>query len=394
MTKTETIQLDDEVAVDLAGHHDAVLDAVRARAGCGVTLRGNELTLSGDDWAVDRGRQLVTELVEISVGGTPLTPDVVKVVEVGAGLRSNVPLPPANATSGTNTPTTPRDATSAGDSQRSPAVSAPGAASSHGSNAKQSRPKAQAGHRNTFPSTEPRREGERPSAKQVFNDVVLTHRGKAIGPRSAGQKEYVDTIRSNSITFGIGPAGTGKTYLAMALAVEALVERRVARIVLCRPAVEAGERLGFLPGSLLDKVDPYLRPLYDALYDMMDPDRLTTCMEQGIIEVAPLAFMRGRTLNDAFVVLDEAQNTTPEQMQMFLTRLGFGSKMVVTGDPTQIDLQRGQTSGLNDINVILRNIDDIGFVQFDQADVQRHRLVQRIVAAYQTRKENEETVQA
>jgi phosphate starvation-inducible PhoH-like protein len=361
MTKTETIQLEDEVAVDLAGHHDEVLDALRERAGCAVSMRGNELTLSGDDWAVDRGRQLVRELIEISKAGTPLTPQVVSVVEVGAGARSATPQGPSGSSSNPTTAAKRRGA-------------------------------SEAGHRNTPPSSSPRAHapsGGRPSAKEVFTDVVLTHRGKPIGPRSAGQKEYVDAIRENSITFGIGPAGTGKTYLAMALAVEALVERRVARIVLCRPAVEAGERLGFLPGTLLDKVDPYLRPLYDALYDMMDPDRLTTCMEQGIIEVAPLAFMRGRTLNDAFVVLDEAQNTTPEQMQMFLTRLGFGSKMVVTGDPTQIDLQRGQTSGLNDVNVILRNIDDIGFVQFDQADVQRHRLVQRIVAAYQTRKESE-----
>jgi phosphate starvation-inducible PhoH-like protein len=176
----------------------------------------------------------------------------------------------------------------------------------------------------------------------------------------------------------------------MALAVDALIKRRVARIVLCRPAVEAGERLGFLPGTLLDKVDPYLRPLFDALYDMMDPDRLTTCMEQGVIEVAPLAFMRGRTLNDAFVVLDEAQNTTPEQMQMFLTRLGFGSKMVVTGDPTQVDLARGAESGLGRVREILRGIEDIEFVEFDQADVQRHRLVQRIVAAYQGHRDRNE----
>ena len=396
MPKTETLQLDDEVAVDLAGHHDEVLDAIRERAGCDVNLRGNELTLSGDDWAVDRGQQLVTELIEISKAGTPLTPQVVQVVEVGAGLRSNVPLP--HTGTGSTTPRKEKGAPVEAPSSPEPIPEAAAVnrapAQRREAQQQHQKPKPQAGHRNTFPSTEPRAEGDRPSAKSVFTDVVLTHRGKSIGPRSAGQKNYVDTIRENSITFGIGPAGTGKTYLAMALAVEALVERRVARIVLCRPAVEAGEKLGFLPGSLLDKVDPYLRPLYDALYDMMDPDRLTTCMEQGIIEVAPLAFMRGRTLNDAFVVLDEAQNTTPEQMQMFLTRLGFGSKMVVTGDPSQIDLQRGQTSGLNDINVILRNIDDIGFVQFDQADVQRHRLVQRIVAAYQTRKENEETAGA
>src|SRR5689334_6899837 len=176
----------------------------------------------------------------------------------------------------------------------------------------------------------------------VLHDVVWRHRGKKIAPKTLNQERYVDAIRSSTVTFGIGPAGTGKTYLAMALAVAALVDREVARIILTRPAVEAGERLGFLPGDMLAKVDPYLRPLFDALYDMLDPDRLSAYMEKGTIEVAPLAFMRGRTLNDSFIILDEAQNTSPEQMQMFLTRLGFGSKVVVTGDVTQIDLPREQ----------------------------------------------------
>jgi phosphate starvation-inducible PhoH-like protein len=309
--KTEIIQLDDDVAVELAGVGDAVLDALRDRAGCTIALRGNELTISGDDYAVERGKGLVQHLVEIAEQGKTLTADMVDVVDTMSDE-------PANGA----------------------------------------------------------------SAADVFADIVLTHRGKSIGPKTLNQKRYVDSIRHNTVTFGVGPAGTGKTYLAMALAVDALVERRVARIILTRPAVEAGERLGFLPGTLLEKVDPSLRPLFDALYEMMEPERLTEAMEQGVIEVAPLAFMRGRTLNDAFIILDEAQNTSPEQMQMFLTRLGFGSKMVVTGDITQIDLQRGQESGLVAVADILNDLDEIAFVRFDHADVVRHRLVQRIVAAY------------
>ena len=196
------------------------------------------------------------------------------------------------------------------------------------------------------------------------------------------QKRYVDSIRDCTVTFGIGPAGTGKTYLAIALAVAALTEKQVGRIILTRPAIEAGERLGFLPGDMLAKVDPYMRPLFDALYDMMDPDRLAAYMERGTVEVAPLAFMRGRTLNDSFIILDEAQNTSPEQMQMFLTRLGFGSKVVVTGDVTQVDLPRDQASGLIQVRDILSSIDGIGFVEFSHQDVVRHKLVQRIVEAY------------
>ncbi len=217
---------------------------------------------------------------------------------------------------------------------------------------------------------------------QIVSDVIIEHRGRRIRPKTVNQKAYVDAIRNNTITFGIGPAGTGKTYLAMAMATSALLSGQVARVILTRPAVEAGERLGFLPGGLMEKVDPYLRPLFDALYDMMDSDRLSAHLEHGTIEVAPLAYMRGRTLNDALIILDEAQNTTPEQMKMFLTRLGFGATMIVTGDITQIDLPRGQHSGLVNVREVLGTIPDIAFVHFDSQDVVRHKLVQDIVSAY------------
>jgi len=216
----------------------------------------------------------------------------------------------------------------------------------------------------------------------MLEDVVWQHRQRTVTARTAGQKRYVDAIRQNTITFGIGPAGTGKTYLAVALAVAALTRREVGRIILTRPAVEAGERLGFLPGDLAAKVDPYLRPLFDALHDMLDAERVEALVTRGQIEIAPLAFMRGRTLNDSFIILDEAQNTTPEQMRMFLTRLGFGSKMVVTGDVTQVDLPRERGSGLIGVTRILDGTPDIGFVRLDRNDVVRHRLVQRIVDAY------------
>jgi phosphate starvation-inducible PhoH-like protein len=220
------------------------------------------------------------------------------------------------------------------------------------------------------------------SPSTILGDVVWTHRSTRVAPKTVNQKRYVDSIRNNTITFGIGPAGTGKTYLAMAMATAALSRREVNRIILTRPAVEAGERLGFLPGTMMEKVDPYLRPLFDALYDMMEADRVNSHVERGVIEVAPLAFMRGRTLNDSFIILDEAQNTTPEQIKMFLTRLGFNSKMVVTGDITQIDLPSDQRSGLIVVREILRGITDIDFINFTGEDVVRHKLVQRIVNAY------------
>ncbi|GBL31648.1 phosphate starvation protein PhoH [Actinomycetes bacterium] len=217
---------------------------------------------------------------------------------------------------------------------------------------------------------------------EVLSLNIVSNRGRSIRPKTANQKRYVDAIEDHTITFGIGPAGTGKTYLAMAKAVSALQAKKVNRIVLTRPAVEAGEHLGFLPGTLNEKIDPYLRPLFDALHDMIDIETIPRMMQSGIIEVAPLAFMRGRTLNEAFIILDEAQNTTPEQMKMFLTRLGFGSKMVITGDVTQIDLPNGQHSGLRVVRDILKGIDDIAFLELTAEDVVRHRLIGDIVKAY------------
>src|SRR5438105_6095824 len=260
------------VAAELAGVSDGVLDALRDRLACTIRLRGNRLTIEGEDLQVAEARAVVDELVELVESGQAISSGTVDSVLNALDQAENV--------------------------------------------------------------------------QDVFGDVVWRHRGKQITPKTVTQKRYVDAIRSCTVTFGIGPAGTGKTYLAMALAVAALQDRQVARVILTRPAVEAGERLGFLPGDMLAKVDPYLRPLFDALYDMLDAERLNTYMERGTIEVAPLAFMRGRTLNDSFIILAEAQNTSPEQMQMFLTRLGFGSKVVVTGDVTQIDLPREQASGL------------------------------------------------
>jgi phosphate starvation-inducible PhoH-like protein len=311
----ETLPVSNEVAAELAGVGDGVLDALRERLHCTVRLRGNVLTLEGEEEQVTEARAVVDELVELVEGGHEIGPDT-----VGAVVRA---------------------LDQAGD------------------------------------------------IRQVFEDVVWRHRGKKIAPKTVTQKSYVDAIRDHTVTFAIGPAGTGKTYLAMALAVAALSERQVGRIILTRPAVEAGERLGFLPGDMLAKVDPYLRPLFDALYDMLEPDRLNAYMERGTIEVAPLAFMRGRTLNDSFIILDEAQNTTPEQMQMFLTRLGFGSKVIVTGDVTQIDLPREQASGLIQVQDILGSVDGIAFVRFTHEDVVRHKLVQRIVEAY--KRHSEET---
>jgi phosphate starvation-inducible PhoH-like protein len=311
----QVLDVSNDVAAELAAIGDGVLDALRDRLRVTVRLRGNRLTIEGDDERVTEARAVVDELVELAEGGHEIGPSTVDAV---LGALEQVE-----------------------------------------------------------------------DVREVFEDVVWRHRGKKIAPKTVTQKRYVDAIRDCVVTFGIGPAGTGKTYLAMALAVAALSDREVGRIILTRPAVEAGERLGYLPGTMLEKVDPYLRPLFDALYDMLDADRLASYMEKGIVEVAPLAFMRGRTLNDSFVILDEAQNTSPEQMQMFLTRLGFGSKIVVTGDVTQVDLPREQASGLIQVQNILGSLDGVAFVSFGHEDVVRHKLVQRIVEAY--RKHAEET---
>ena len=302
------LDVSNDVAAELASIGDGILEALRERLKINILLRGNRLTIAGDDVRVAEARAVVDELVELVETGQEIGPATVDAVVKALDQAENV--------------------------------------------------------------------------QDVFGDVVWRHRGKQITPKTVTQKRYVEAIRNCTVTFGIGPAGTGKTYLAMALAVAALQDRQVARIILTRPAVEAGERLGFLPGDLLAKVDPYLRPLFDALYDMLDAERLNTYMERGTVEVAPLAYMRGRTLNDSFIILDEAQNTTPEQMQMFLTRLGFGSKVVVTGDVTQVDLPREQASGLIHVQDILGPVDGIAFVRFGHEDVVRHKLVQRIVEAY------------
>jgi phosphate starvation-inducible PhoH-like protein len=302
------IELDNAVALELAGSEDAVLRTLEGHLDCDIHLRGNVLTLDGSPEAVDAAAAVVRELSELIAQGHEIAPGTIEAV------------------------------TRALDEHTSPA--------------------------------------------RILEDVVWRHRTTKVSPKTVNQKRYVDSIRDNTITFGIGPAGTGKTFLAVALAAAALSRREVNRIILTRPAVEAGERLGFLPGDLMAKVDPYLRPLFDALHDMLEPDRVSHHLERGIIEVAPLAFMRGRSLNDSFIILDEAQNTSPEQMKMFLTRLGFNSKMVVTGDITQIDLPREQDSGLVVVADILSAVEGIQFVRFGEEDVVRHKLVRRIVAAY------------
>jgi phosphate starvation-inducible PhoH-like protein len=302
------IELDNGTAAELAGSGDTVLRALDAHLSCEVFLRGNVLTLDGDERAIAEGARVVAELSDLVGKGHEL--EVSSIEAVSGALNEQV------------------------------------------------------------------------DASQVLDDVVWRYRNSKVAPKTVHQKRYVDAIRSHTVTFGIGPAGTGKTFLAVAAAAAALQARQVNRIILTRPAVEAGERLGFLPGDLMAKVDPYLRPLFDALHTMLEPEKVAQHLERGVIEVAPLAYMRGRTLNDSFIILDEAQNTTPEQMKMFLTRLGFGSRMVVTGDISQVDLPREQQSGLVAVAEILDGVEGLEFVRFGAEDVVRHKLVRRIVAAY------------
>lgn len=300
--------------VEVLGHRDELLKVAEDEFQSQIVVRGNEITVSGDEADADAVANLFKELIDLGGKGRSFTvEDVSQIIEL---LRT----------------------------------------------------------------TE--------SPRKILSDTCLVHRGKAIGPRTSGQKRYVDAIREHTITFSIGPAGTGKTYMAMAMAVQALKSKAVGRIILTRPAVEAGEKLGFLPGDIFEKVDPYLRPLFDALYDMMEAEQFQELMQRGVIEVAPLAYMRGRTLNDSFILLDEAQNTTPEQMKMFLTRLGFGSKMVVTGDVTQVDLPQGQFSGLKIVKRILEQIPGVSFIHLSAKDVVRHKLVQDIVEAYKEYEED------
>ncbi len=302
------LELENEVATELAGANDAIMKTLEGHLACDVFLRGNLLTLDGERPDIEAGETVVRELSDLIRQGHEIAPGTIEAIA------------------------------SALDRHESPSA--------------------------------------------ILEDVVWSHRGLKVAPKTVNQKRYVDAIRDNTVTVGIGPAGTGKSFLAVAMAVAALSRREVNRIVLTRPAVEAGERLGFLPGDVMAKVDPYLRPLFDALYAMLEPERVNAHLERGVIEIAPLAFMRGRTLNDSFIILDEAQNTSPEQIKMFLTRLGFNSKVVVTGDVTQVDLPRDERSGLVVIGDILSEVEDIEFVRLGGEDVVRHKLVQRIVAAY------------
>jgi phosphate starvation-inducible PhoH-like protein len=314
--KREKLAFDNPEALQqLCGSNNSRLKLVERTAGAQVNLRGNEVTIEGEESAADVAREALEQLYDMALAGKPLSSDdVVRAVKLVQG----------------------------GD---------PGL-----------------------------------SIQSVFGETILTPRtGRPIAPKGAAQKHYVDLVKTNDIVFAVGPAGTGKTYLAVAIAVRALLDKQIKRIVLTRPALEAGEKLGFLPGTLEEKIDPYLRPLHDALHDMLDADRMERMLTDGTIEIAPLAYMRGRTLQGSFVILDEAQNTSPEQMKMFLTRMGFDSKLVITGDITQTDLPRGQRSGLRDALELVRDIRGIGTVTFTDVDVVRHPLVAALIRAYDSR---------
>jgi phosphate starvation-inducible protein PhoH and related proteins len=319
-TRREKLSFDDPQALQaLCGSNNARLKLIERTAGVQVHLRGNEVTIEGDDAAAETARSALEQLYDLALAGKALSSDdVVRAVKLLQGDASG---------------------------------SSPGV-----------------------------------TLRDVFGDTILTPRtGRPIAPKGGAQKTYVDLVRSNDIVFAVGPAGTGKTYLAVALAVRALLDKQIRRIILTRPAIEAGERLGFLPGTLEEKIDPYLRPLYDALHDMIDADKLERFLSDETIEIAPLAFMRGRTISGSFIILDEAQNTTPEQMKMFLTRMGFDSKAVITGDATQTDLPRGQKSGLRDALELVEGIRGIARVQFSDQDVVRHPLVAALIRAYDQR---------
>ncbi|AGP30479.1 PhoH family protein [Corynebacterium terpenotabidum] len=324
-----TVELDPDTAQAIAGTADENLRVIEDHIDADLLSRGNRVTLRGEAAQVSRARRVLRELESMATRGHVITPDL---------TRRAVDLVDADAAAAAV------DAAAADDT--AVAASAPTRLS------------------------------------DIAGEPIVTRRGKAVRPKSQGQRDYVDAIDDSTVVIGVGPAGTGKTYLAVAKAVQALQKREVTRIILTRPAVEAGEKLGFLPGTLGEKIDPYLRPLYDALGDMLDPETVPKLVESGVIEIAPLAYMRGRTLNGAFVILDEAQNTTPAQMKMFLTRLGFGSKIVVTGDLTQVDLPRHQISGLTAAREILAGIDGVTVTEFDSSDVVRHYLVGRIIDAY------------
>jgi phosphate starvation-inducible PhoH-like protein len=320
------------------GRLDKSLKVIEETLGIEASMRGNKIFLKGEEEAVNRARLFLEELRSLKNNGYSINPEdiryIIKIFNPAHGRQNMYSVPGGPLDSGES-----------------------------GVQKTKQRP---------------------PSLRDFFlSTIPVSSKKRFIIPRSLTQKKYIEAIRRYDMVIGIGPAGTGKTYLAMAMAIDALVKKQVSRIILARPAVEAGERLGFLPGDLYEKVNPYLRPLYDALFDMMDAEKAHRMIDQGIIEIAPLAFMRGRTLNDSFVILDEAQNTTSEQMKMYLTRLGFSSRTVITGDVTQIDLPAGKTSGLIEVEKILKNIKDLRFVYFTEKDVVRHKLVQKIIKAYE-----------